>query len=624
MSVKPRGKNHFKAKWLEMKDSNGDLIGSYLRRVDDFSCECTRCSKVIAVANLGLSAIHRHVKTIGHVSRTQGHVKLHPTEEVNYQLIIENKTEGQATDFSVNDKSVLLDRIIERLDDFVDLVSCVEEQLHRYQRLHFVLSVLEESNASRQDHDIVKEDQTNLETIVKEEGSFYSNDVINEEDCDTQMQTLSPKNRNTRRGKNHFNDKWLEDIDTNGNNLKTYMEQHDEFSVWCYLCERAIAIDNQGQTAIMRHVKSQKHSVRLMKSQDTEQNTDDRFNSIVKEETFDICSPEHSDNHGAHKEENLLPADSKVKVIKKRGINRVKDSWFERMDSNGDLVSLYLRPEGDHHVQCRWCARSINTTNIGYVAIRRHFQSRSHRAVANMIPEKTAFSDGDLDIRNTEFVCDSCGDCLRGLLKFRKHLRKHLADKQVKDVKEHSCPFCNTKFVVNYRTFLKHKRLCEVQHAVGEDFMCSVCGKSFPTHHLMYKHHYRCSGKGSRKPRLRKPCPYEGCDYSSYLSRDRENHVNRVHLNKPLSRDFGCHLCGNTYNRKHQLDQHVRGEHMNEKPHKCQTCDKAFVRRDKLVQHEATHTGEMRHKCPHCEKPFINHGTMWSHKKICSFNLNKV
>ena len=72
-----------------------------------------------------------------------------------------------------------------------------------------------------------------------------------------------------------------------------------------------------------------------------------------------------------------------------------------------------------------------------------------------------------------------------------------------------------------------------------------------------------------------------------------------------------------------QLDQHVRGEHMNEKPHKCQTCDKAFVRRDKLTQHEATHTGEMRHKCPFCEKPFINHGTMWSHKKMCNFNLTK-
>ena len=102
--------------------------------------------------------------------------------------------------------------------------------------------------------------------------------------------------------------------------------------------------------------------------------------------------------------------------------------------------------------------------------------------------------------------------------KFRKHLRKHLAEKQVKCVKEHSCPFCNTKLVVNYRTFLKHERLCEVQHAVGEDFMCSVCGQSFPTHHLMYKHHYRCSGKGSGKPRLRKPCLYEGCDYSSSLA----------------------------------------------------------------------------------------------------------
>jgi len=621
MSGKPRGRNHFKVKWLEMEDSNGDLIGLYLRRVDDFSCECTRCSKVIAVANLGLSAIHRHVKTIGHVSRTQEHVKLQVIKDCDEQERQENKTEGHWTEFSGNYENVLLDKIIERLDDFADLVSCVEQQLHRYQRLRFVLSGLEENNETRQEHDNVKQDEAKLETIVKEEGSFYINDDVTEEDCDTQIETLqNQKNNIVRRGKNHFNDKWLEDIDTNGNNLKTYMEQHDEFSVWCYLCERAIATDNQGQTAIMRHVKSQKHSIRLMKCQDTE-NTEDSFKSIVKkDELVDSASAEHSDD--LSKKENLLSR-SREKLVKKRGINHVNDNWFERMDSNGDCVGLYLRREGEHRLHCRWCCRTINTTNTGYVAVRRHFQSQSHQAVANMIPEKATFSDGDLDIRNIEFVCDTCGDCLWGLFKFRKHLRKHLADKQMKEVKEHSCPFCNMKFVLNYRTFLKHKRLCEVQHAVGEDFMCSVCGKSFPTNHLMYKHHYMCSGKGTEKRRLKKPCPYEGCDYSSYLSRDLDNHVNRVHLNKPLSRDFECHLCGKTYNRKHQLDQHVRGDHMNDKPHKCQTCGKAFVRRDKLTQHEATHTGEMRHKCPFCEKPFINHGTMWSHKKICNFNLTK-
>ena len=607
---------------MEMEDSNGDLIGSYLKRVDDFSCECTRCSKVISVANLGLSAIHRHVKTIGHVSRTQGHVKLKKIEDCDEQdcnpLRQENKTDSHSHEFIGNEENVLLDQIIERLEDFADLVSCVELQLHRYHKLRFVLSGLEENNETRQEHDKVDEvDEAKLESIVKEEGSSYINDDITEEVCDAQIETLqNPKNRIVRRGKNHFKETWLEDIDTNGNNLKTYMEQHDEFSVWCYLCERAIAIDNQGQTAIMRHVKSQKHSIRLIKCQDTE-NTEDSFKSIVKEESVDSSSAKLSD---VSKKENLVP---RQKEVKKRGINHVKDNWFERMDSNGDCVGLYLRREGEHRVQCRWCWRSINTTNIGYMAVRRHFQSKSHRAVANMIPEKATFSDGDLDVRNIEFVCDTCGDCLRGLFKFRKHLRKHLADKQLKEVKEHSCPFCNMKLVVNYRTFLKHKRLCEVQHAVGEDFMCSVCGMSFPTHHLMYKHHYRCSGKGSGKRRLKKPCPYEGCDYSSFLNRDLDNHVNRVHLNKPLSRDFECHLCGKTYNRKHQLDQHVRGDHMNEKPHKCQTCGKAFVRRDKLTQHEATHTGEMRHKCPFCEKAFINHGTMWSHKKMCNFNLTK-
>ena len=627
MSPKTRGKNSFKAKWLEMKDGNGDLIGSYIRRVNDFSCECSLCSKVIAVSNLGLSAIQRHAKTMVHVSRSKEHVKTKDSEncyerQAELRLIQtqENKCKGQAVELA---KDVLLDKIIERLDDFSDLVLFVEKNLHRYHRLRFVLTALEGKNGTKKEHSDVKQGVNAIvkKEIAEDEGNLIIGDEDNnaEEDYDKQIETLKHPNNIIRRGKNHFNEKWLEGTDTNGNNLKTYMEQHDEFSVWCYLCEKAIAIDNQGQSAIMRHIKSQNHSVRAMKG--SQGKTEDSFKSII-EDTIDPSSPTKlSCNPVVYKKESVLPKSP----IKKRGINHVKDSWFDGMDSNGDPVSLYLRKEGDHHVRCRWCVRSINTSNMGYLAIRRHYQSRSHRAVADMIPDKENFGDGTLDVKNIDFVCDTCGDRLLGLFKFRKHLRNHLADKQVKEVKEHSCPCCAMKFLVDYRTFLKHKRVCEVQHAVGEDFMCSVCGKSFSTYHLMYKHHYRCSKQRSEKRGLKKPCPYEGCVYSSYLSRDLENHVNRVHLKKPLPRNFACHLCGNTYNRKYQLDQHVRGVHMNEKPHKCpvENCTKAFVRRDKLIQHEATHTGEMRHRCPYCEKPFVNNGTMWSHKKMCNFNLTK-
>ena len=122
---------------------------------------------------------------------------------------------------------------------------------------------------------------------------------------------------------------------------------------------------------------------------------------------------------------------------------------------------------------------------------------------------------------------------------------------------------------------------------------------------------------------LKMNCPYEGCDYGICGKINLENHINRIHLNKPISKEHVCQLCGNSYNKVHHLTQHIKSFHNNEKPYKCEICQKSFIRTSSLKEHMDSHTGVQRYKCPYCEKPFTHSGSMFHHKKNCKYNPEK-
>lgn len=53
---------------------------------------------------------------------------------------------------------------------------------------------------------------------------------------------------------------------------------------------------------------------------------------------------------------------------------------------------------------------------------------------------------------------------------------------------------------------------------------------------------------------------------------------------------------------------------MEVKPHKCETCGKSFVTKQKLNEHQNTHTGNAPIKCPDCDESFRRYSNLIQHR----------
>ena len=234
------------------------------------------------------------------------------------------------------------------------------------------------------------------------------------------------------------------------------------------------------------------------------------------------------------------------------------------------------------------------------------------------------FKDGTIDV-NGMFVCEDCGQDIQGYHEYKRHKhsihrRKILAKRE----KEYCCQICGTTMTTTYVKFKYHRILCEAKTVEEKTLMCSECGKAFATQYHLTNHRSKVhSNRPKKKYDAKKYCPYEGCEYGIEGKINLENHINRIHLNKPISKEHVCQLCGNSYNKVHHLTQHIKSFHNNEKPYKCEICQKSFIRTSSLKEHMDSHTGVQRYKCPYCEKPFTHSGSMFHHKKNCKYNPEK-
>jgi len=211
------------------------------------------------------------------------------------------------------------------------------------------------------------------------------------------------------------------------------------------------------------------------------------------------------------------------------------------------------------------------------------------------------------------FVCNTCGQKFIHVNKFLKHIDeyKHIdvacsicdfKGESQQDLVNHlechrtpgkpyHCQVCSMKF--------RSKRELTVhlpKHSDSFGYMCTICNKGFKWKQVWKVH---MSSHSESNILL---CSI--CGFSTKHKSTMETHQNR-HTGK----DFVCTVTGCSFKtaRKQNLKQHIKN-HNNERPYKCDKCEKTFSQKKNLTRHLALHEkSQVPLECPRKECSYTNH-----------------
>ena len=133
---------------------------------------------------------------------------------------------------------------------------------------------------------------------------------------------------------------------------------------------------------------------------------------------------------------------------------------------------------------------------------------------------------------------------------------------------------------------------------------CDTCTKEFSKLVNLKKHVSICN-RLSDKPRR--------------TSRNIKTNSDRATTNelyqKSLIRPYECSFCNKAFIQRSHLRDHEY-IHKGVKPFKCAFCDKTFTQSGNLKTHQRIHTGDKPFACRHCDKAFIQRNHLREHEKI--------
>jgi len=208
-----------------------------------------------------------------------------------------------------------------------------------------------------------------------------------------------------------------------------------------------------------------------------------------------------------------------------------------------------------------------------------------------------------------------------------------------------NCDICQRRF--SQQSLLNlHKQ----QHYSGEAFECLKCPKIFTSQSRMKKHlckhndnqiieaksenrlskiktekdiQLKINGTKmmkekpdkkeetkKNKEKIKQNFDCEHCDKKF----TQKSHLER-HMDKHGDPQYHCNICGRMFKSKKGLEYHIK-IHEENFQHKCETCDRAFVTRQKLLMHiRAKHTGEKPYVCEVCGTGFTRSDKLTVHKR---------
>lgn len=172
----------------------------------------------------------------------------------------------------------------------------------------------------------------------------------------------------------------------------------------------------------------------------------------------------------------------------------------------------------------------------------------------------------------------------------------------------------------------------------SKTFECYICKKNnFKNHRLLKLHLYQKHNK-NRPKKIQCPICSRECaqiylnihirNKHSENSKEKEKcsicdhwviKMNmKTHMSKHSNPGVSCKICGKFLKSSLSLSAHMKYNHGEPGKFKCDTCDRRFHKRNKMMEHvAANHTREFLWKCrvPGCEREFRAEGGWRQHEK---------
>nr|CAD7265638.1 unnamed protein product [Timema shepardi] len=237
----------------------------------------------------------------------------------------------------------------------------------------------------------------------------------------------------------------------------------------------------------------------------------------------------------------------------------------ENNQTQDDTISEGIYKESDQQTDkifysCIHCDRSFS--KIGHLSLHEkgHIEEKPH-------------------------VCRECGKCF----KFKGNLNRHSIVHS--DTSPYHCKVCDKSFTARHH-FSNHSLL----HSDAPTCKCDVCGRYFKLHNRLTLH-------GESKSNSDK-C--EVCDRCLKLKYDFTQRI----LVKKRKEDYKCEECDLCFKTRGDLQVHTR-EHR----YDCEGCGRCFKTKHMLAVHScAANPKERTHKCNVCNKRFLKEKDVARHK----------